>query len=26
VARTDGNRVFVETAGDTWELPTRSPR
>ncbi len=25
VARTDGHRVFVETAGDRWELPTRSP-
>jgi len=25
VARTDGHRIFVETAGDQWELPTRSP-
>ena len=26
VARTDGHRIFVETAGDRWELPTPSPR
>ncbi len=25
VARTDGHRIFVETAGDQWELPMRSP-
>ena len=25
VARTDGHKIFVETAGDRWELPTRSP-
>jgi competence protein ComEC len=25
VARTDGHTIFVETAGDRWELPTRSP-
>lgn len=25
VARTDGHRVFVDAAGDTWELPPRSP-
>jgi competence protein ComEC len=25
VARTDGRRVFVDAAGDTWELPPRSP-
>lgn len=24
VARTDGRRVFVDAAGDTWELPPRS--
>ena len=24
VARTDGHRVFVDAAGDTWELPPRS--
>ncbi|MDB4875934.1 MAG: internalization-related competence protein ComEC/Rec2 [Gemmatimonadetes bacterium] len=26
VARTDGHRIFVETAGDAWELPPRSQR
>ncbi|MEP6493084.1 MAG: DNA internalization-related competence protein ComEC/Rec2 [bacterium] len=25
VARTDGHRVFVEAAGDSWELPPASP-
>ena len=25
VARTDGQKIFVEIAGDRWELPTRSP-
>jgi competence protein ComEC len=25
VARTDGRTIFVETAGDRWELPMRSP-
>jgi competence protein ComEC len=25
VARTDGERVFIEAAGDAWELPKRSP-
>jgi competence protein ComEC len=25
VARSDGHRVFVEAAGDTWELPMHSP-
>ena len=25
VARTDGHRLFVDAAGDTWELPPRSP-
>lgn len=25
VARTDGHRIFVDAAGDTWELPPRSP-
>jgi competence protein ComEC len=24
VARTDGHRIFVDAAGDTWELPPRS--
>ena len=25
VARTDGHKIFIETAGDQWELPTRLP-
>jgi competence protein ComEC len=25
VARTDGQRIFLEAAGDRWELPQRSP-
>jgi competence protein ComEC len=25
VARTDGERVFIEAAGDAWELPRQSP-
>ena len=26
VARTDGHHVFIDAAGDTWELPPASPR